>query len=674
MENEQMEPSDSRAALVSRWCEDINNAKQFYAKRFEQMRKDAKFAKGVQWPAGVEDAYIANITLRHLKNSVSALYAKNPKAIYRRRETLDYTIWDGDPKSMAMAMQGAAVGDPNSIALIMELEQVKQRRTMLDRVGKTMVILFNYYLNEPIPTFKTRAKQMIRRVKASGVGYVKLGFQRAMGKTPDIAARISDVTQRLNTLERMSQEVAEGEVYEGDAEMEELRLTLQALQSEPDIIVREGLVFDFPASTAIIPETGCYSVKGWLGANWVAQEFLFTADQIKETYGYDVKEGGGTEYTYSYQKSGSRGRKAPKRDAKYCVWEVYDRATGTQLTVCDGCKDFLEEPAPPKVKVEQFIPIYGLTFNELDDEDEDMPLFPPSDVQLVRPMQMEHNRSREGLRKHRIANRPAYVGPTGVLAEDDKEKLGTHADSEFIEFAVPQGTDMRTVIQPKPVHAIDPAVYDTAPFFDDLQKVVGSQAGNFGDITGGSATEVSVAEGARMSDVSSDVDELDEFLSLLARESGGIMLREIDPMTAKKIAGPGAVWPELTGTEIAEELMLEIRAGSSGRPNKAQELANLERVAPFVMQAPNLNPEWWLKQLLQRMDETVELEDAMIEGMPSITSLNAMMGKGGAAAGNGGEQPTGDPKSDPNQQGNQGATNARNPRENEPGPQPQYPV
>lgn len=671
MENEQQQPDDSTTALVTRWTEDVKNAKEFFGKRFKQMRSDASFAAGKQWPDGVDDSYIANITLRHLKQAVASLYAKNPKASFRCRDTLEYTLWDGDPQSLPVLMQSAQMGDQNALATLMELDQIKQKRVMMDRLGKTMVILFNYYLNEPIPTFKTSAKQMIRRVKTCGVGYVKLGFQRAMGKSPDVARRLADSTRRLDVLERMAEDLKEGEIFEGEAEYAELKLSMQALQQEPDLIIREGLVFDFPSSTAIIPDPDCYSVKGWLGARWVAQEFMFTANEIEETYGYDVKEGGGTEFNYPYRKSG--GRKHRNRDAKYQVFEIYDRDTGTQFTVCDGCKDFLEPPAPPKVKVEQFIPIYGLVFNELDEAEEtDQNLFPVSDVTMLRPMQEEHNRSREALRQHRIANRPGYVGAAGILAEDDKSKLATHAESEFIELQMPTSMSVEQVLQRKPTVPIDAAVYDTGPFFDDMQRVVGSQAANYGQVTGGSATEVSVAEGSRMNDVAADTDELDEFLSLLARESGGIMLREISPDTAKKIAGPGAVWPELSGTDIAEELFLEIRAGSSGRPNKAADLANLERVAPFVMQSPGLNPPWWLKQLLLRMDETIEIEDAVIDGLPSLNALNAQQGRGGN--GNGGEQPTGDPASDPNQQGNQGATNAQNPRQNEPGPQPQYPT
>jgi len=671
-QDKQPQPDESRAALVGEWQDRVRSAKEHFSKRFEQMRKDVRFAAGRQWPVDVDGQYVANITLRHLKQSVAAMYAKNPKATYRRRDTLDYTLWDGDPQSLVTTMQAAMAGDPQAQATMMELDQVKQKRVMLDRLGKTMVILFNYFLNEPIPPFKTCAKQMIRRAKTCGVGYVKLGFQRAMGKSPDTAKRMADVTQQLNTLERLAAQVAEGDVFDGMAEMEELRIAMQTLSAEPDIIVREGLVLDFPASTAIIPDTECYSVKGWLGARWVAQEYMFTADRIKEIYGYDVKSGGGKTYEYPYQKSG--GRRHKTREGKFCVWEIYDRDTGTVFTVADGCLDFLEEPSPPKVRVEQFIPIYGLVFNELDDDDDDtgQSLFPVSDVTIARPMQLEHNRSREGLRQHRIANRPGYVGASGLLERDDKMRLATHVDSEFIELSIPPSVKVADVLQPKPTFPIDPAVYDTGPYQEDMQRVLGSQAGNFGQITGGSATEVSVAEGARMNDVTSDIDDLDDFLSLIARESGAIMLREINPETAKKIAGPGAVWPELTGTEIAEELFLEVRAGSSGRPNKAQELANMERVAPFLLQSPNLNPNWWLKQLLLRMDETVELEDAIIEGLPSITALNAASGR--AATGNGGDQPTGDAGSDPNQQGDQGATNSPNPRENEPGPQPAYPT
>ncbi|WP_447515080.1 hypothetical protein, partial [Clostridioides difficile] len=49
------------------------------------------------------DKYVANITLRHVQQRVAALYAKNPKAVARRREQILHTVWDGTNQSLQTA-------------------------------------------------------------------------------------------------------------------------------------------------------------------------------------------------------------------------------------------------------------------------------------------------------------------------------------------------------------------------------------------------------------------------------------------------------------------------------------------------------------------------------------------------------------------------------------------
>jgi hypothetical protein len=140
---------------------------------------------------------------------------------------------------------------------------------------------------------------------------------------------------------------------------------------------------------------------------------------------------------------------------------------------------------------------------------------------------------------------------------------------------------------------------------------------------------------------------------------------EISKDTALEVAGPGAVWPDLpmTREEIAKDLILEIKAGSSGAPNKAQELANLERGMPYLIQLPGMNPTTLARRYAGLLD--LDIDELIVEGLPSITAANSMAGK---APG------TGDPSTDPNAQGAEGSENAPNPQENEPGPQPKMPA
>lgn len=114
-----------------------------------------------------------------------------------------------------------------------------------------------------------------------------------------------------------------------------------------------------------------------------------------------------------------------------------------------------------------------------------------------------------------------------------------------------------------------------------------------------------------------------------------------------EIVGRGAIWPELSNSEIAREVYLEIEAGSTGRPNQAVELQAAERIVPLLLQIPGISPEWLAKEVLRRMDDNLRIEDAFAPGMPAIQTLNQQLvqqmrqgaGEGGQPGANPGSQP-----------------------------------
>ena len=58
---------------------------------------------------------------------------------------------------------------------------------------------------------------------------------------------------------------------------------------------------------------------------------------------------------------------------------------------------------------------------------------------------------------------------------------------------------------------------------------------------------------------------------------------------------------------MMEEVYLESEAGSTGKPNRAAELANIERIMPFLLQIPGIDPKWLAKELLKRLDDNLDL-------------------------------------------------------------------
>jgi hypothetical protein len=304
------------------------------------------------------------------------------------------------------------------------------------------------------------------------------------------------------------------------------------------------------------------------------------------------------------------------------VWQIYCRKDGLVYEVCDGYEDFLREPASPEIFNERFYPWYALVFNEVENENE---LFPPSDVRLIRDMQLEYNRCREALKEHRIAARPFVAVGGGVLDEEELEKLSNRQANAIIELAALQpNQDIKQLLQAYAGAGIDPNLYEVNPVYEDILRTTGIQEANLGGTSAATATQAQIAEGSRQTSMGSNIDDLNDLLTNLARNGGQILMREMSLPQVQKIVGIGAVWPELSREEIANEVLLEIEAGSMGRPNAAQEVAAAQRLYPLLIQLPGINPEFLAKELLRRLDDRLDLTQAFMTQMPSIVAMNSM--------------------------------------------------
>lgn len=657
---EDKEPDAAEVALVTEWIKKVNEAKSHWDTDFKRMKKNMKFSRGLQWPdqKDIEHSqYVANLTLRQIQQGVAAVYAKNPTFVAKRKPKQDFLIWDETQQTLIQAMQAQQAaqqsGDEAMMQQVMEqvapllqdVENGKKKRAMMDKISKSLELVMNYSINEVIPRFKTSAKQLVRRVKACGVGYIKLSYQRQMEQLPEITSKIADITAQLDAIKRLSEEMQEGEIQSTDADAETLKIMLEQLQAKENIIAREGLVFSFPKATSIIVSKDCTQLNGFIDASFIAEEYFLPAEKVEEIYGVDVCDSAIT-YASSDKISTDTPKTSNEADGNVRVLEIYDLKNNIMFVVCEGYKGFLKR-GDAYIDIEQFHPYFTLCFNELED---DSTIYPPSDVDLMRDMQLEYNRAREGLREHRQANKPAHVAAKGLFPESDLKKFGNHSSHEIIELdAIPAtgDVDIRTKLMPKPTNPIDPQLYDTEFVFADILRVSGNQEANIGGTSGASATEVTEASQSRVTTLQSNIDDMDEMFTDLARACSQVLLKEMNIQTVKKIAGDGAMWPEFSGEEIAEEIYLDVKAGSSGRPNKAMQIANMERLMPYMLQIPNLDPMWLLRQLVEKLDDTIDIDDAILDGMPSIMAQNGNMQAG--ANGN-----------NPNNQGAEGKNNQPN--------------
>lgn len=701
-----------RQALVKKLIDDVKRWTKHHEKAFERMKRNVRFVgneDNEQWrdtTGSNPDAYVANITFRFIQQKVASLYARNPRVKAKRRPQVDYAIWDGRQETLQsaittitmvqQAMQGAQLGmaglqgamappapamgpmmDPQTAMLIVqEAIATRNRRDMIDRIGKTGEVLFHYFIDSARPRFKSQMKQAVRRTCTTGVAWVQLDFERSYnGYRPETETKINDSHDHISKLKASLHTIEkDGESRPDNPLIAEAELQLNHLLSEPDLLIREGLVFDFPTAWSIIPDDECRQLVGLIGCKRLAREYLQTPEAIKARFKVDLTG------KFTAYKPASPNDKGPARatadgeNAMVKWWEIYDSTTGLMYCVADGYSDFLCEPCGPRVKVDQFFPFYPIVLNEIEN---DTKLFPPSDVDLIENMQRELNRSREARRQHRIAAQPFHVGGKDKLSEEDRALLKNRGPHEFIGLdALVGGQKVGDVFEAGPVSPIDPNLYDDKPVLQDMLLAGGAQQANLGPTTDSTATEAGIAESSRSQTVSSNVDDVDDLLSDLARDAMGVMLKEVSLETAKKLAGPGAAWPENESNDLAAEIYLDIVAGSSGRKNRERDAAMFERVAPIAVQVPGIQPAWMAKKTVELMDDAVDFDDALLDGIPSTLAMNAMVKGMGAGPAPGGQlQPsTGNPATDPNQQGGFGAMNMPTGMGLSGGPQPGNPA
>ncbi len=693
------EPEDPRRAHVTLWQERILADKEHWKNQFKAMRDMQAFAKGrTQTKSDDEGSYVANITQRHLKQRVAELYAKDPRVTFRRRKRMHGKVWDGRAETLVAArdmmgqvnqlQQIAAQGpeeaaaaqimgqqlDPEMVALaqqiILEADLAQQVNVYFDRVGRTLEIVYLHQVGEQSQRFKARMKQQVRRALTTGVGYVKIGYQRSMKMEPDIQRQHEDATNRLAQIRQLSADLHDDEIQPEDAETDSLISMLRDFERQPMMLVREGLTFNFPRSTAIIPDQRLEYLPTFAGCEYVTEEFMLTQAQIQQVYGVHVSSS-----AIAFEKTDSTGAEfrqqifkptgAEKSFTFYRVWQAWSKAEGLVYTLCEGHHEFLEEPREPDVYIEQFFPWFPIVTNAMDDDDDP---FPISDVKLMMPMQEELNRGREGLREHRFAARPKTVTAAGMLTNPDKAKLQNHEANAIIELqSLAPGAKVDDLLQPYKGPPIDPNLYETGPVFQDILRVLGKQEANIGGVNNATATENSIAESSRLEAQGSESDDLDEVLTELARAGGAILLLNMSEETVKQIAGDGAIWPQVNRETVAEEIYLEAEAGSAGRPNQSADLQTLERVIPLAIQIPGVSPYFIARRLMRALDQNVEIEDALLPSSPSILALNGMVmnqqpfnsdGDSTQQFDNGAGAPAGDSLTNPAAQGPQGALNA----------------
>ena len=648
---------------VETWTKRILDARDVtHRAAFDRMHRARHWATwgcDPDWLAA--NKYRANVLGRHINVKVASLFARSPRVVCRPKQKLLARLWDGRAASiadaMARAQQAAMVGmrDPAAEALLAEWQQVEAQKALSERICRTIETLIQHWWDQD---FRRGIKQAVRMALTCGVAYCRGEVVGVDSRDPHVLAQVADARSQLALIEaEMATLAADAQKL---ADLEKRRLELQ--ETIDGLVGRarvqpERVVWSFPDPWAIIPDPRCRRLMGFEGARWVAEQFFMDREEIYAAYGVDV----GTQWVgYRADRYDRWFRNTTEGADRYadliCVWEVWDRRRRMVFTIADGYPGYLEAPHEPVTAGRDFWPWEALVFNE-----QELPrseLYPPSEVDTLLEIQDEINQQRQGLREHRRAKRPLWVTERNAFTDDEARDLASRPPFSVVPIQALANKKISDLLQAVPTQPIDPAVYDPTPLRIDMMLVAGSQDADLGPTSGATATEVATAASARQREMSEDIDSVDDFLTRLAQSLLHRMPLQLSPETVERIVGPGAAWPVADPWLVVDDYEVCLVAGSSGRPNKAQEIANMERVLPFLLQMPAIDPVWLAEQTLRRLDEDLDLASAISPSTPSIVAINAM-----AKAPPPSEAP-------PQAQGDAGSENEERPLATAPGPQP----
>lgn len=652
----------SQKAAVKEWNKKIGAACVKFEKDFNRMKLNCAFLAGYQWPGQKTLEWqksVINVTLQMTKDIASNLYARNPKISVDRRKTMDFEIWDESLDSLRAAtmvaqspLMALSQGEllqqlqakAQAQALLQDVQIGQQWRKQVDKVATTLLTCHEWNVANAQPSYKKQLKQMVMRTLVCGVGYQASDFTRAYEGMIAQGEIESTILDRQKRAQYLAEKLSKGDIKKDGPEVQEMislvNSLTQSAENNDGNNVHERICWSYPLSWSIVPDPACTNLVDFIGADWISEQILKPLDTVNAYFETDVTigaaEGGAKEY-------GSDGRDGqgetedadPKKTKRVMLRHVYQLSTKSHFYIVDGWKDYVMEPEPVSPETNYFWPIRPLVFNNIEpthDTDHPVSIFPPSHVDVLRDPQREINRCSQYLRKHRQNNLPKFLYLAGLVEESDVRAISNAEDSQVIAVKTLQpGQKMSDVLFPFSGAPLHPELADIGPQIRDMSLVTttGQGAASGPQNHKQTATAAHIQEQTRVAVLSSDVDTLDEFLTTGAEQEGEMLLRELSPDVAKRIAGRGAVWPSDTKMrqEFIQALTLTIKAASSGRPNQALRVANGERLLPILIQAitqegGSLEPV--VEEIAHALDETLDVTKFFKPASPQ-----AMMARNG---------------------------------------------
>ena len=466
---------------------------------------------------------------------------------------------------------------------------------------------------------KRRVKSQVRSAMTTAIGWVKVVYQRDYGKDPIILNRIADIQDNLGRIKYLSEQVKDqqGARTDHEASRAELEQQLKALESQSEIVVAEGMAIDnVLTEDMFVLDESIRDHHTYPQARAIAHRIWYTKESYCETFGGEPPS---SATVFKQPKDDDEVNSPENANSWYAVYEIWDRIAQTVYTKCDGADQWCKPAYQPEKLGERWYPFFALAFNPIDGQFE-----PMSDVQLLKELQDEYNTTRTNYADHRKENLPGLVvRKGGGLTEGDIEKIVNRKINEVVVVEGDPNRKIQDDLMEITGVPIDPAVYDVSGIRNDMDVVSGlTDASRSNLLQSKTLGEAEIMRDSMMSRTSERQDTIEDVLQEVMQYSSEIILQQMSQQQVSRIAGADAQWPEMSKDQIFDMVQIDIRSGTTGKPNKEKEREQWVEFMPVFQEMVGKTIEMratgntdlaesmteMIKETLRRFDERLDID------------------------------------------------------------------
>jgi hypothetical protein len=474
---------------------------------------------------------------------------------------------------------------------------------------------------------KKRSKANIRSACTTAIGVLKMTYQKEYRGDPLIIHRIEDTQDQLAKVEALIQQLKkEDDPVELARKRDELRANMEALNSKNEVRIFKGFAVDrLKSEDFLLLDEAIAEFDEYVDARALGQRTWLTVNQAEQLF--DMKMEGATRYgrPRSDDKAATTSPEStPAGEMFICAVEIWDKENGVVRTVVKGMNRWVREPYAPPHAAQRWYPFFVLGFNVIEGR-----WRPISDVELLKGLQDEYNTTRTNyadIREKAVPKRLIRKG--GGLSEEDVKNVINSGNKEWVAVEGTPATPIQQDVMDLPGQKIDPQAYDVSLIRNDIDLMVGlSDAGRANLIKPKTATEAELMQESLQNRVGERRDTNEDLMSEMGEAALQIALEDLTKAEVVQLAGADCEWPDApeTAEQIFRQVVVRVRAGSTGKPNQAKEREQWGQLLPQIAEAMKQVGELRAQGNYQMADAVVQLLRETLRRFDEHLDLDAII-------------------------------------------------